>query len=438
MQIKKNRRYLFFILFSALVLVGTDLSGQNTDALGTYTPYSLYGIGNIEKQGTAANRAMGGLGTGIRSNRFINYLNPASITERDTLSFMLDFGVDHKNIYTSDGKSNTAYNTFSVKNLIFSAPVYKKSALIVGIVPYSNIGYKFENYESDPVIVSQYGNIVYQKYGEGSINQFFVGGAMNFLGNFSAGLQYIYYFGALDRYSNVTFGSDASIRNISTGWDYALGASSLKAGLQYFNEFGERNRYYLNAGVTYTMAASLKGDYTRFVYAEQEGMSTDTVYNYSTDNAKVRLPHEFSIGVSVGRKENWMVGIDYIQQNWKSNAYSGMHGMNFTPHIARSFRVGFEYIPNMYDLKYYFKRVTYRVGAYYDQTYMKFGGNRINAAGVTLGMSLPIYRLYNAFNVAVDFGQRGSAKNGLVRERYVQFVINISLHDLWFIKYRYQ
>ena len=105
--------------------------------------------------------------------------------------------------------------------------------------------------------------------------------------------------------------------------------------------------------------------------------------------------------------------------------------MNFTPNTARSFRLGFEFIPNMYDLKYYFKRVTYRFGAYYDQTYMNFGGNRINAAGFTFGMSLPIYRLYNAFNVAVDFGQRGSTKNNLVRERYVQFVINISLHDLW-------
>lgn len=438
MQIRKIKRSLFFFLFSALVLAVADMRGQNTDALGTYTPYSLYGIGNVEKQGTAANRAMGGLGTGVRSNRFINYLNPASITNRDTLSFMLDFGMDQKNIYTSDGESSTAYNTFSVKNLVFSAPVYKKSALIVGIVPYSNIGYKFENYESDPAIVSQYGNVIYQKYGEGSINQFFVGGAMNFLENFSVGLQYMYYFGALNRHSNVIFSSDASVRNVTTGWDYALGASSFKVGFQYFKGFGERDRYYINAGVTYTMATSLKGDYTRFVYAEQEGMSTDTVYNYSTDNAKVKLPHEFSAGISVGRKDIWMVGFDYIQQNWKSSAYNGMQGTDFRPHTARSFRVGLEYIPNMYDLKYYFKRVTYRMGAYYDQTYMNFGGNRINAVGITLGMSLPIYRLYNAFNVAVDFGQRGSVKNGLVRERYVQFVINISLHDLWFIKYRYQ
>ena len=86
-----------------------NINAQETDALGTYTPYSLYGIGEISKQGTAMNRAMGGIGTGLRDNRFINYMNPASITERDTLSFMLDFGVDMKNFYNSDGKSSSAY-----------------------------------------------------------------------------------------------------------------------------------------------------------------------------------------------------------------------------------------------------------------------------------------------------------------------------------------
>jgi len=41
-------------------------------------------------------------------------------------------------------------------------------------------------------------------------------------------------------------------------------------------------------------------------------------------------------------------------------------------------------------------------------------------------------------NIAVDFGQRGSTKNNLVRERYVQLLLNISLHDIWFVKHRYQ
>ena len=83
------------------------------------------------------------------------------------------------------------------------------------------------------------------------------------------------------------------------------------------------------------------------------------------------------------------------------------------------------------------KRVTYRVGAYYEQSYLKIRGNQVNAAGVTVGMSLPIHKMHNAVNVAVDFGQRGSTSNNLIRERYIKVILNVSLYDIWFMKYRY-
>lgn len=76
-------------------------------------------------------------------------------------------------------------------------------------------------------------------------------------------------------------------------------------------------------------------------------------------------------------------------------------------------------------------------GVYYDESYFTLGGNKVNAVGITLGMNLPVYQLNNAIGVAVDFGQRGGLKNSLVRERYVKFVINIHLHDMWFKKFRY-
>jgi hypothetical protein len=73
-------------------------------------------------------RGMGGIGVGLSTNKFINHLNPASIVNRDTLSFMLDFGVEQKNIYNSNGNLNSAYNVFNMHNLIITAPIMKKSA----------------------------------------------------------------------------------------------------------------------------------------------------------------------------------------------------------------------------------------------------------------------------------------------------------------------
>ena len=436
MQINRIRVFLTVLLI--LFFCGNSLitSAQETDALGTYTPYSLYGIGEISKQGTAVNRGMGGIGTAVRDNRFINYMNPASITARDTLAFMLDFGVDSKNIYSSDGNNKSAFNTVNVNNFVFTAPIYKKSALIVGVNPYSNIGYKLESTENDPHLVSKYGDIKYQKYGTGSINQLFVGAAMNFFKHFSIGAEYIYYFGALNRYSNVNFNTDASLRSLQTGFDYALGASSGRVGLQYFGKVNKAKDVELTLGATYRFAAKLKGDFTEFAYAK--GAAVDTIIHSAYDNFNANIPQELSFGFSVRTKDKWMFGADYMRQDWSGEYFeNASNDFKYEATASSYYKAGFEFTPNKYDIRYYMKRVTYRVGAYYEQSYLKIGGNQINAAGVTVGMSLPIHKMSNAVNVALDLGQKGSTKNNLIRERYIKFILNVSLYDIWFIKYKY-
>jgi hypothetical protein len=57
---------------------------------------------------------------------------------------------------------------------------------------------------------------------------------------------------------------------------------------------------------------------------------------------------------------------------------------------------------------------------------------------------LPVFRLYNAVQIAVDFGQRGALENGffkddtgLIREYYFNLHVSFSLHDIWFLKVLY-
>ena len=432
-----NRRFDRKLLIIVLLMFASVYAAyaQTTDALGTYTPYSLFGIGDMTKQGTAFNNGMGGIGVGVRDNRFINYTNPASITERDTLSFMLDFGMNQKNIMSTDGDVKSGFNIANMHNIVFTAPVYKKSALIVGITPFSSIGYKFRAVETDNELVSKYGNIVYEKYGTGSINQLFVGGAMNFFKNFSFGAEFIYYFGALDKYSNVKFSTDPSARDISTGWDYSINAISARAGLQYFGKIAKNTT--LTIGATYRFKSNFDGDFNRYACTTSSSQ-IDTVMFSANPGYKVDVPSEFAAGFSIKKKDKWMFGFDYSRQNWQGSFLGETPGVDFTPSVASSYKIGFEFIPNRYDVRYYLKTATYRIGAYYDETYVNIGGNQVNAAGITLGMTMPIFRLYNALSWSVDFGQRGSLENNMVRERYIQFNVNFNLHDLWFIKKRYQ
>ena len=433
----QNRKLVSkLLLLTVLSIVSVNVAkAQTTDALGTYTPYSLFGIGDIEKNGTAFNKGMGGIGVGVRDSRFINYTNPASITERDTLSFMFDFGMNQKNIYSSDGEARSAFNTANMQNVVFTAPLYKKSALIVGVTPFSSVGYKFNSVETDKELLSKYGNIVYQKYGTGSINQMFVGGAMNLFKNFSLGAEFIYYFGALNRYSNVLFSSDASIRDINTGWDYDINAVSGRIGAQYFGRIAKNT--VLTLGATYRFESNMAGDYTRYACASSSSQ-IDTISFTITPGYKVEIPAVFAAGLSVNKKDKWMIGFDYVRQDWNDSFFGETSGIDFKPSASTSYKLGIEFIPNRYDIRYYLKRVTYRLGAYYDKTYINLNGNQVNAAGLTFGMSMPIFRWYNAITWSVDLGQRGSLENNMVRERYVQFNLNFNLHDMWFIKKKYQ
>ena len=84
------------------------------------------------------------------------------------------------------------------------------------------------------------------------------------------------------------------------------------------------------------------------------------------------------------------------------------------------------------------RRCAYRAGVYYDQSYYRFNGNRVNSVGLTLGITLPVFRLYNGLTLGVDIGQKGSLRNNMVRENYATFVIGFNIHDIWFQKPRYE
>ena len=442
-KIMYNKRDIHKHLWLALFFcIAGPLWAQNTDALGTFTPYSMFGVGEVARQGSAFNRSMGGLGVALRDHRYVNYLNPASITARDTLAFMLDFGVEGQNLYLSDAHRSSAFNTFNMHHVVLSFPLYNKTAMILGIAPYSHTGYKFEEKERRPYYVSELGDVVYQRYGEGGITQAFFGVAVPLFKNLSVGAEAIYYFGRINRNSNVLFRSVPSFNNFNTGYDVVIGSFSGKFGLQYEGRI--KNKYTLSIGATYLLPSDLKGNVTRFAITKGSA-GVDTVYMESTPHVQMTIPGEYAVGFSLNKKNRadevvnkWMVGFDYTRQDWSQSSFAAVPGVNFSPTVSSSFRVGFEFTPNFYDVRYVFKRWTYRGGVYHEKTYMKFNDKQIDASGITLGVSIPILHWSNLINFGVDFGQRGSIADQLVRERYVMFQLGISLYDIWFVKRKYE
>lgn len=442
MSEKKTVRMAFLVLL-LFVLGGIQVMAQS-GASDAVTPYSVFGVGDLVPQGTAYHKGMGGTGIASRNRKVINYMNPAAVTARDSLSFMVDFSVRQSNKFYRQGDVKSGANLANFNDIVISFPIYKSSAMMVGVAPYSGLGYRFGSYESDSSLVGQVGNVSQTSAGTGGLYQVFVGGGVTLWRRLSLGAEYIYYFGKMQKATTVTYAT-SGYNGVSSGYNMVLRGHSARFGVQYEQPVGNLT---LGVGATYTLAANLKGSVVDFKISTGSLVS-DTLRNVVNDFSKdkVNLAGDLGVGISLRAGERWRAEVDYTRSDWTKTGVDKVAGFanssvsTFTATTAQSVRAGFEFIPNANDVRYYLRRVSYKAGAYFNEEYFLLNGSKVRSAGVTLGFTLPISnqntRANNGLSFAVDFGQRGSLKGSQVRERFINFTIGLNAFDIWFQKNRY-
>ena len=428
------------IILAVFLVVSVCVSAQD-GTYGAYSPYSIYGIGDISKEGTAYNKSKGGTGIATRNRKFINYLNPAAVTARDSLSFMADFGLVQNNTVFKQGDLKSGHNTFNIYDFVLSFPIYRSSAFMVGITPYSDVGYDFSSIETNPDIIGNTGNITYDSYGNGSVYQAFFGAGVTFWKKLSLGAEAIYYFGNLDKITKMDY-TDQSYRSLNSGSELTVRGVTGKFGLQYEQELG--GEVSMTIGATYRMGTNMKGYSTNFRYATQSSVTDSLRHTVDTLGARgMRFGDEIGVGIAVSGGEKWSAEFNYLRSDWRKSGFDSAPGFAvsggsvFSSTVSQSFRAGFEIVPNRNDMRSYLKTCSYRVGAYYDQAYYKLDGNNVNSIGITFGMTLPVFQWHNGITLGVDLGQRSSNRNNMIRERYATFFIGFNIHDLWFRKIQY-
>ena len=436
-MIKGIKRILTLVIFGIISICASAQEGTYSG----YSPYSVFGIGNISKEGTAYNKSMGGVGIATRNKRFINIVNPAAVTARDSLSFMGNFGLTQSNNIYKQGDIKSAHNTFNISDFVMSFPIYKSSAFMVGITPYSDMGYDFSHVITDKNIIGNTGSITYDSYGIGSVYQLFAGAGVTFWKRLSLGAEVLFMFGNLDKVTNMNF-SDASYRSLNSGNKLTVRGITGKFGLQYEQKLGGNVSMIL--GATYRMGSKVRGYATDYRFATQSSVVDTLGYNVDTlKKAGLQFADEIGVGISIKGGEKWSAEINYIRSDWSKSGMDSAVGFSsvgesvFSTTVSNSYRAGFEIVPNRNDVRYYFRRCAYRAGVYYDQAYYKLDGNNVNSIGMTLGITLPVYKWYNGISLGVDFGQRASKRNNMIRERYATFNVGFNIHDIWFQKPRY-
>lgn len=417
-------------------------------ATGTYTPYSIFGVGDLSQPGSAYNRTMGGVGIASRNNDFINILNPAAVTARDVAEesymgspFMTDFSLYSDNKIFRQGDIISASNTLNINDLVMSFPIWRSSAMMVGITPYSDTGFGYSFDYTDPTLIGHTGSISYSATGRGSIYKVFAAAGVTFFKRLSVGAQWNFHFGDIEK-NYYTLFNDASYNSIKNVSSAKITGHSGKFGIQYEQPLG--TKLTLGLGATYTTSASLRGtvEVSRSLAASTS--ASDTLY-FRRDNlgkdVEAKLAGEIGVGISLRDAGRWRAEFDYTRSDWTKCGLDDLRGFSasklFSTTTTEAYRFGFEIVPNRNDIRYYFNHVAYRIGAYHKKDYFLLNGNEIRSTGITLGVTLPVVSGYNGITLGMDFGQRGSIENAMIRERYINFSIGFNLYDIWFRKYQY-
>lgn len=139
-------------------------------------------------------------------------------------------------------------------------------------------------------------------------------------------------------------------------------------------------------------------------------------------------------GMAWEKKDKLLIGMDLNWQNWEKYEV-----LNQRDSLINSWNVaaGAQYTPNHTSISGYWKRVTYRAGARYNQTYLKFNGQPISEFGMSFGMGLPLPRSLTTVDLSLEVGRRGTMAKNLIRETFVTFTVGISLYERWFVKPKY-
>jgi hypothetical protein len=150
----------------------------------------------------------------------------------------------------------------------------------------------------------------------------------------------------------------------------------------------------------------------------------------------LELPMSYGAGFSYNIKNKFTVGADAYYQKWKEALFLGEQ----VPYLTNSSRysTGFEYVPNMYSIRSYWDRTEYRLGGFYENSYLTLNGVQLKAYGITFGLGLPLSRSYRSLlNLACEIGRLGTTDSGLIKETYAKFTMHFFLHDRWFYKAKF-
>lgn len=393
------------------------------------SPYSYFGIGDLEPGTFLANRALAGYGTALRVPLNININNPAALSSLRRTTF--ETAMDFNSIRLSTEEANQNMSDVGIGHLAIGAPIKNFGGAAFAFQPYSSVYYQITNSST----VDGVGNVEIQYEGEGTIYQFYFGNGYTYK-FISLGFDVSYLFGTVSNKTSARFPDLEGTHPYQITKTRNTGGWLWNVGFQIHPMITEKVQ--MIVGGTYRSATKLNMKNEKTIERVPISFSGVTLnddepfFDTGISEGHVDLPSTISLGVGFKKSTNWQVGVDYKFENW---AKTNIENQNATFSNRYTVSVGAAIIPWKEGLKKFLNTTQYRFGFYTGSEYFKPYNQSINRLGFTMGAGFPLgKRGTSTLNLSFDVGQRGTTNNGLIKENYFKTSIGVTLNDLWFIK----
>jgi hypothetical protein len=423
------------LIDTVIFIVFLTLFFKSNAQVAINSPYTRFGLGEISQVGFGMSRGMGGTSVAHRFNHQINSLNPASYSAQDTLSFILDFGVNGEIRILSSQYEKVSLKDFNMEHIAIAFPVTRWWGASMGILPYSRIGY---NMMLEGTFSSE--EDIYRIYyeGNGNLNKFYLGSSARLGKHLSIGANLSYIFGTYERNKRVSLPYEASAETRYID-KTSIGDIMFNFGIQAFTKIKKVNE--LTLGIALDNSTKLKGEFSSML-VNYYALNIDTMVRPENQKGEITIPMKFGAGILFSHKDKLLVAVDYTTQNWSQARFFGAAD-SLT--ASSSLRFGLQYTPvALTEVRRapYWQRISFRAGAYYNKTYLDINGRQLEDYGMTFGIGIPWKNERNlltktSFNISYQLGWQGSLENGLVKETCHVFSIGFTFYDFWFIKPKY-
>jgi hypothetical protein len=434
-------------VISILILVGlaTGVSAQNL----TRSPYSAFGVGDLQFNGFAQQQSLGRITQGYRSFDDYSIANPASYSALRLTSYQAGLhAIDAT--FTSNTQSQHS-TTMSVGYFSLGMPIKNTGngglGVVFGLQPYSAIGYSsFSN-----TVDSSTGFYQNVQQGSGGLNRFYLGSGWRLSKKISMGVNVSYMFGQLITTDKVYFNTDSSYLDYAEDRTRFAGGFNFDFGVQYHDSIGAKennNKIGFVLGANYEVGGNINSSqqlYARTVFRSSAvDFRRDTVAFSDGEQGTIVLPDAIRVGISFGngaKKRRWFVAGEYFTQNWAN--YTSFGNKEQLSNL-QSASLGFSYIPQLAEYetdvsRKYYNFITYKFGVRYSNTRLNINNNQLTEYGINFGLTFPVkpFKRISYLHLGAEYNSRGSVNNNLIREDYYRFVLGFTLVDKWFRRYKY-